>query len=72
MEINDLTILKYITPESVNILSSYLEKDSHTYSILEKYEEISYLGSSEKFFFLFKEHEKFINRNHEILNKHSN
>ncbi|KPH11855.1 hypothetical protein [Chryseobacterium sp. ERMR1:04] len=71
MEINDLTILKYITPESVNILSSYLEKDSRTYSILEKYEEISYLGASEKFFFLFKEHEKFINRNHEILNKHS-
>jgi len=71
MEINDLTILKYITPESTNILSSYLEKDSQTHSILEKYEEISYLGSSEKFFFLFKEHEKFINRNHKILNKHS-
>ena len=71
MEIDDLTILKYITPESVNILETYLEKDSSTYSILEKYEEISYLGPSEKFFFLFKEHEKFINRNHEILHKHS-
>ncbi|MCY1662776.1 hypothetical protein [Chryseobacterium sp. SL1] len=71
MEIDDLTILKYITPESVNILRTYFEKDSHTYSILEKYEEISYLGPSEKFFFLFKEHEKFINRNHEILHKHS-
>ncbi|PVV56300.1 hypothetical protein [Chryseobacterium sp. HMWF035] len=71
MEIDDLTILKYITPESVDILRTYLEKDSRTYSILEKYEEISYLGSSEKFFFLFKEHEKFINRNHEILHKYS-
>ncbi|KQM62820.1 hypothetical protein [Chryseobacterium sp. Leaf201] len=71
MEINDLTILKYITSESASILSSYLEKDLHTYSILEKYEEISYLGSSEKFFFLFKEHEKFINRNQETLHKYS-
>jgi len=71
MEIDDLTILKYITPGSVNILKTYLEKDSHTYSILEKYEELSYLGPSEKFFFLFKEHEKYINRNHKILHKHS-
>ncbi|MBD8083002.1 hypothetical protein [Chryseobacterium caseinilyticum] len=71
MEINGFTILKYISDDSASILRSYLEKDKQTISALEKYEEISYLNPSEKFFFLFKEHEKFINRNQEILTKNS-
>ncbi|WP_312391154.1 hypothetical protein [Chryseobacterium sp.] len=70
MELEELSILKYITDETKPILSSYLSENVGIYNVLAKYDEISYLGSSERFFFLFKEHEKFINKNDQILHEY--
>lgn len=70
MEIEELSILKYITEETKPLLSTYLSENISIYNILAKYDEISYLGPSERFFFLFKEHEKFINKYAQILNEY--
>lgn len=72
MEIRNKSFLDFINKSKTadNLLNQYFSENEDVVHMFNKYDDISYLPTSARFLFLYKEHEKYLSKNKLVILEH--